>query len=238
MADTRGCEQCGMEFVPRREHGRFCSPGCRAAWNREHSGDLLAEVRALEWSAAGMREVTGRLSRTSPADQAAAVSMVGDAVWWVTIVDARLVRHYLGGYDRVLAARTLAERRTIEGTLAGLRFVRNLMAGPAGGADFLGPPSSAAGADAGLSAGADAGLSAGADAGLSAWTWQRLPEPSRVAPPRVRSWEVTRHRAYERWLAGRTVGQVFGRVTGFLESAAAQATSARPTGAVATPTKD
>ena len=222
MTDTRRCEQCGTQFVPRREHGRFCSPGCRAAWNREHSGDLRAEVRALEWSAAGMREVTGRLSRTSPGDQAAAVSMVGDAVWWVTIVDARLVRHYLGVYDRVLAARTLAERRTIEGTLAGLRFVRNLMAGPAGVADFIVPPSSAA----------------GPDGGLAAWTWQRIPEPSRVTAPRVRSWEVTRHRAYERWLAGRTVGQVFGRVTGFLESAAAQATSAAHTGAFATPAKD
>lgn len=222
MADTRGCEQCGTDFVPRREHGRFCSPGCRAAWNREHSGDLLAEVRALEWSAAGMRDVTGRLSRTKPGDQAAAVSMVGDAVWWVTIVDARLVRHYLGVYDRVLAVRTLAERRTIEGALAGLRFVRNLMAGPAGMTDFIVPPSSAA----------------GPDGGLAAWTWQRISEPSRVTAPRVRSWEVTRHRAYERWLAGRTVGQVFGRVTGFLESAVAQATSATPTGAVATPTKD
>jgi hypothetical protein len=222
MGDTRTCEQCGTQFAPLREHGRFCSPGCRAAWNCEHSGDLLAEVRALEWSAAGMRDVTGRLSRTRPDDQAAAVSMVGDAVWWVTIVDARLIRHYLGVYDRVLTARTLAERRTIEGTLAGLRFVRNLMAGPAGGAAFIAPPSSAA----------------GTDGGLGAWTWQRLPDPSRVTPPRVRSWEVTRHRAYERWLAGRTVGQVFGRVTSFLESAAAQATSAAHTGAFATPTKD
>ena len=235
MADTRTCEQCGTEFAPRREHGRFCSPGCRAAWNGAHSGDLLAEVRALEWSAAGMRDVTGRLARTRPDDQAAAVGMVGDAVWWVTIVDARLVRHYLGVYDRVLAARPLAERRTIEGTLAGLRFARNLMAGSAGVADLIAPPASAPG---GLGPDApDGGL--GPDGGLAAWTWQRMPEPSRVAvPPRVRAWEVTRHRAYERWLAGRTVGQVFGRVTGFLESAAAQATSAAHTGAFATPAND
>ena len=147
----------------------------------------------------------------------------------MTIVDARLVRHYLGGYDRVLAARPLAERRTIEGTLAGLRFARNLMAGSAGEADLIAPPASALG---GL--GPDA-----PDGGLAAWTWQRMPEPSRVAvPPRVRAWEMTRHRAYERWLAGRTVGQVFGRVTGFLESAAAQATSAAHTGAFATPAND
>ena len=156
----------------------------------------------------------------------------------MTIVDARLVRHYLGVYDRVLAARPLAERRTIEGTLAGLRFARNLMAGPAGVADLIAPPASAPG---GLGPDApDGGLGPDApDGGLAAWTWQRMPEPSRVAvPPRVRAWEVTRHRAYERWLAGRTVGQVFGRVTGFLESAAAQATSAAHTGASATPAND
>ena len=238
MADTRTCEQCGTEFAPRREHGRFCSPGCRAAWNRAHSGDLLAEVRALEWSAAGMRDVTGRLARTRPGDLAAAVGTVGDAVWWVTIVDARLVRQYLGVYDRVLAARPLAERRTIEGTLAGLRFARNLMAGSARVADLIAPP---AGAPGGLGPdGPDGGLGPDApDGGLAAWTWQRMPEPSRVAvPQRVRAWEVTRHRAYERWLAGRTVGQVFGRVTGFLESAAAQATSAAHTGASATPASD
>ena len=63
----------------------------------------------------------------------------------MTIVDARLVRHYLGVYDRVLAARPLAERRTIEGTLAGLRFARNLMAGSAGVADLIAPPASAPG---------------------------------------------------------------------------------------------
>jgi hypothetical protein len=96
-------------------------------------------------------------------------------------------------------------------------------------ADFIAPPAAAPGPAA----------ASGPSGGLAAWTWQRMPEPSRVAvPPRVRAWEVTRHRAYERWLAARTVGQVFGRVTGFLEAAAAQATSATHTGAFAAPAKD
>jgi hypothetical protein len=47
VADIRDCEQCGTRFVPRREHARFCSAGCRAAWNHEHMGDLKAgEKRA------------------------------------------------------------------------------------------------------------------------------------------------------------------------------------------------
>jgi hypothetical protein len=216
MAGTRGCEQCGTEFVPQREHDRFCSSQCRAAWNRAHSGDQAAEVRALEWSAAGMREVTERLSRFRPGDQAAAFSMISEAVWWVTIVDARLVRHYLAVYDGVLATRDTAERATVEGTLAGLRFVRNRIGAEDGQSDFIGRPARGAGAEQVL-----------AEDVLAGWTWRRVPEPARVSlPPQMRSWEFTRHRAYETWLAGRPVGEVFGRVTDFLNVAAAEAVAA------------
>jgi hypothetical protein len=45
--------------------------------------------------------------------------VIGEAVWWVTIVDATLVRHHLDVYDGALAARPPAERRLIEGTLGG-----------------------------------------------------------------------------------------------------------------------
>src|SRR5215469_2353433 len=49
-ADRRACEQCGAVFVPQRAHARFCSGGCRAAWNRKHSGDPAVEASALTWS--------------------------------------------------------------------------------------------------------------------------------------------------------------------------------------------
>jgi 3-oxoacyl-[acyl-carrier protein] reductase len=45
---------------------------------------------------------------------------VGDAVWWVTIVDATLVRYHPQAYDCVPARRATADRRLIEDTLAGL----------------------------------------------------------------------------------------------------------------------
>ena len=228
MAETRGCEQCGTEFAPQREHDRFCSSECRAAWNRAHSGDQAAEVRALEWSAAGMREVTERLSRFRPGDQAAAFSMVSEAVWWVTIVDARLVRHYLAVYDGVLAARDPAERDAIEGTLAGLRFVRNRIGAEDGQSEFIGRPARDAGAEQVL-----------AEDVLASWPWRRMPEPAGVSlPAQMRSWESTRHQAYETWLAGRTVGEVFGRVTDFLNVAAAEAVAAPDTGAFALPGTD
>src|SRR3981081_2585227 len=103
MPDTRNCEQCGATFMPRREHDRFCSPGCRVAWNRGHSADPAAEVRALEWSVTAMRDVTGRLAGYRTWDRSRALVVIGEAVWWVTIVDARLVRHYLDVYDGVMA---------------------------------------------------------------------------------------------------------------------------------------
>jgi hypothetical protein len=58
----RGCTQCGRAFTPRREHARFCSPGCRMAWNHDHLTDAVAEERALEWSLAGMHDVIERLA--------------------------------------------------------------------------------------------------------------------------------------------------------------------------------
>ena len=58
VADIRDCEQCGTSFVPRREHARFCSARCRAAWNREHMGDPAAGASALVWSITAMSETT------------------------------------------------------------------------------------------------------------------------------------------------------------------------------------
>ena len=75
-----------------------------------------------------------------PVDQAAALTAVTEAVWWVTIIDARLVRQYTDLYDGVLAARVAVQRPVIEGTLAGLRFVRNMMSDQVRRVDFIGPP--------------------------------------------------------------------------------------------------
>ena len=125
MADIRSCEQCGTAFVPRREHARFCSAPCRAAWNREHMGDLKAGASALVWAITAMGDTTGRLPRVRAADGPRAFAVIGEAVWWVTIVDATLVRHHPDIYDNVMASQAPAQRRLVEGTLTGLRFVRN-----------------------------------------------------------------------------------------------------------------
>src|ERR1700733_14979211 len=136
MADTRACEQCGSAFAPRREHARFCSARCRLNWNRAQHSDPAVQLSALEWSVTAMRDVTDRLPRVKAADRQRAFAVVGEAVWWVTIVDGTLVRHHPEAYDCVMADQPPAERRLIEGTLSGLRFVRNQMGQTADHVDF------------------------------------------------------------------------------------------------------
>jgi hypothetical protein len=210
-AETRDCEQCDTTFVPRREHARFCSPRCRAAWNHEHAGDQKAGTSALRWSITAMSDTTQRLRLVTAWDHPRALAVIGEAVWWVTIVDATLVRHHLDTYDTVMARQTPAERELIEGTLAGLRFVRNRIGDEADLAEFIEPGDS----------GPDPG-----EGGITGWTWKPVPEPKLTSLSlRARSWEMVRYQAYQAQLARRTIGETFARAAAFLELAAADAPS-------------
>jgi hypothetical protein len=205
-ADTRTCGQCGTSFVPRREHARFCSPRCRAAWNREHAGDLKAGTSALRWSITAMNDTTQRLSQVTARDRPRAFAVITEAVWWVTIVDATLVRHHLDAYDGAMAAQAPAVRERTEETLAGLRHVRNRIGNEADLSEFVEP-------------GPDPG-----NGHITGWTWKPVPEPkpASLAPP-GRSWEIARYQAYQAQLAGHTIGETFTRAAAFLELAVADA---------------
>jgi hypothetical protein len=209
VADIRGCEQCGASFVPRREHARFCCVRCRAAWNREHTGDLKAGMSALQWAITAMSDTTGRLARVGAWDRPRACAVIGEAVWWVTIVDATLVRHHAGAYDAAMAGQAPAERQLVEDTLAGLRFVRNQIGSKADIGEFIEPGEAGSGAGEGC---------------ITGWTWKPAPEPAVASlPPRGQAWEMTRYQAYQAELAGHTVGEVFGPAAAFLKLAAANA---------------
>jgi hypothetical protein len=204
MAEIRSCQQCGELFEPRREHARFCSVGCRVAWNREHLGDPAVESSALQWSISGMSETAERLAVTSFLDPRQALVLIGEAVWWVTIVDATLVRHHLQAYDRVMTGQCPAERRVTEGTLAGLRFVRNQLGHKVDLAELAEP--------------------ALGSQRVRDWAWRPVPEPSLAAyPRRARAWEMARYQAYQAQLAGHTAGEIFGRAVAFLQQVSADA---------------
>jgi hypothetical protein len=201
-ADTRECEQCGTSFVPRREHDRFCSAPCRAAWSSEHAGDLAAGASALAWSVTAMTDAAQRLAQVTAADEARGLTVVTEAVWRVTIVDATLVRHHPATYDSVMAHQAPRQRELVEGTLAGLRFIRNRIAGEGDLGEFI-----------------DAG-----EGLITAWTWRPAQEPTLTSlPSRRRTWENARHRGYQEQLAGRTIGETLSRATVFLRLAAASA---------------
>jgi hypothetical protein len=207
MADIRDCEQCGTSFVPRREHARFCSARCRAAWNREHVGDPAAGASALVWSITAMSDTTDRLTRVRAADRPRAFTVISEAVWWVTMVDATLVRHHPDAYDGVLAGQSPEERQLVEETLAGLRFVRNQIGDEADLAEFIEPGESGHGAQKGR---------------ITGWTWRSVPEPALGSlPPRGQAWETTRYQAYQAQFAGHTIGETFARAVAFLKLAAA-----------------
>jgi anti-sigma B factor antagonist len=219
VADTRSCEQCRTVFVPQREHARFCSASCRAAWNREHLGDPAVEASALQWSLTAMSEATARLPQMRAQDQPRALAAVGEAVWWITMVDATLVRHHPEIYEAALVARGPEDRRLIDATLAGLRFVRNRIGREAGLEDLIRSEVPASG-----------------QGRITGWAWRPVPEPALVSmSPRGQTWEVARYRAYHSRLAGRTIGETFERAVGFLVLTGANAayaaddsTGARP----------
>ena len=222
VAESRRCARCGAEFAPKREHARFCSARCRVAWNRENwnqanrnrqqwgtenwehgsAGGQRSEASALGWAIIAMRDTTERLGKVRAGDRPQAFAVIGEAVWWVTIVDATLVRYHPDAYDHALAGLSATQRRLTENTFAGLRFVRNRMGYYTDHADFIQPSRSEDGDH---------------DAPITAWTWKALPPPPRESlPPRGQEWELSRHQSYQDLLAGHTVGETFDRAAAFL----------------------
>lgn len=197
VADSRRCEQCGAVFVPIREHARFCTGDCRAAWNRGHLGNPAVEASALIWSIAAMTDASERLHAVKVRDQPQAFAAIEDAVWWITMIDATLIRHHPTAYDTVMAALTPAERRRIYETLAGLRFVRNWISRAARLGELI-----------------ETGTGTGP---ITRWIWKPVPEPALARlPPRAQAWEQARYRAYQARLAGHAIGETFGQAVTFL----------------------
>jgi hypothetical protein len=201
MADVRNCDHCGTAFDPRREHERFCSPFCRRAWNSENTGGPPTGDAALGWSVTAMADAAERLAAARAMDVPHALAVISESVWWVTIVDATMIRYHRADRDRALASLAPADRRATEGTFTGLRFVRNQLGYQADPADFIQPPAG------------------DPQAPVAAWTWKLFPPPPhRPLSPRSRSWEASRHREYQAHLAGRPAGDIINRAAAFLSS--------------------
>jgi hypothetical protein len=169
-------------------------------WNDEHAGVAAAPAAAIDWSVAAMSEAARRLSSPDSRDLPRLADAIADAVWWVTLVDATLVRYHPRNYETTLARRS-ARRRETEQTLEGLRYVRNHLSRSARPADLITP--------------------AAAERAQPAWTWRSLPQPDVSGlGSRARRWELSRYRAYQARLAGRDVTAAFAWCAEFLTLAA------------------
>lgn len=206
VADTRRCVQCGTVFVPQREHARFCSVKCRIAWNQQYATDPTA-AGTLAWALSAMEHTTDRLLRARAWDQRHAFTVVSEAVWWVTMVDATLVRYHADTYAQLLAAYEVSERRAIETTFAGLRFVRNQMGYETDHEDFIRQP---------------LGTSGQNGDHVAEWIWKPVRQPTLTTlSSRGIDWEMARYRAYQAQLAGQPVGHAFRKAAAFLRIASA-----------------
>jgi hypothetical protein len=204
VTDIRECAHCGTLFAPRREHARFCTPKCRVAWNRQHAGHSPA-IGALDWSMTAMGDATDRLLQATGWDVPHAYAAITEAVWWVTMVDATLVRYRPDNYSAALASHAPADRKIIEGTFAGLRFVRNRLGYQADHDEFIRPR---------------LGRSGMASGRIAAWTWRSVRKPALATRPiRSQEWELTRFSAYQDQLAGHRLEDTFGPAAAFLVSA-------------------
>jgi hypothetical protein len=209
MAGIRHCDQCGAVFEPPREHARFCSAGCRIAWNRQNADDITPGS-ALAWSLLALRDTTQRLAELTVTEPCQGFTIIGESVWRVTIVDATLVRYYPGAYEQILGSQEPLQRQVTETTLAGLRFVRNQMG-------YTDPPSAFI-----QPAGA---ISCSTRSRVAEWTWKEIISPPPASPAGPASWEMDRYQAYQAQLAGHAIGGTFQLTTAFLLQAAAQADS-------------
>jgi len=192
-------------------------------WNQEKLGNEASDLSALQWSVTALAEQMSRLPAVPAGDRDAAAAAIGELVWQVTIVDATIVRYYPDVYDTVREALPAVERQAVDGTMAGLRFVRNQMRGAGSPARFF--------------AAAGQGNSQGAGDGRAAadWPWDTVAPPPRGGLPlRGRAWELDRYRAYQSFLAGHSTAETFGRAAAFLitvaDAARAEAAVSQPAG--------
>ncbi len=168
-------------------------PRARRGGRRSRRGDRLVGHRDDGGGRAACHRGAWDLHRVAAA--------VGETVWWVTLVDATLVRYHPRDYQKALADKDVRRRKT-EGTLEGLRYVRNQLGKSVEPDEFVG------------------------DDGAGGWAWRPLPEPALEAlAPRARQWELSRYHAYQERLAGREIARTFARCTEFLAQAAALVSS-------------
>ena len=158
----------------------------------------------LAWSVAAMSGALGRLAAAAGGGRPQVVAAATEAVWWAVTVNAAMTREHPAAYGHVLAALDPADRKAVERSLAGLRFIRGQLGDCNDPADFIhARPAPGTGP-------------------AREWAWSAVPPPP---PRRGKAREVSPFREYRAELAGQPVAGALGRVAGFLREVQARAVS-------------
>lgn len=148
---------------------------------------------ALDWSVAAMLAATDRVNMIRATSEQEAFAAIGEAVWWITVVNDNLRARYGKPY-RIAEKGTTPDPRD---TMRGLRSVRNRITHEVEVVDFIEA----------IAIRADRG-----DGRITAWAWRSVP------PPRSRATrEIAGYQAYETALASQNIVHTFGVATGFLQ---------------------
>src|SRR5579859_3930741 len=120
MADARARERAGTEPGSPDDHE---TPRPR---RRDSMGDVRQDGDdTVAWSVTAMSDALRRLAAARARDMPQAVAAATEAAWWATVVNTAMTRHHPAAYGHALAALDPAQRRAIEGSLTGLRFIRS-----------------------------------------------------------------------------------------------------------------
>lgn len=150
---------------------------------------------ALDWSVVAMHDATDSVNRIRAPELGEAFAAIGEAVWWITLVDDNIRARHGKAYRR--AARATVPDPTQ--TMRGLRSVRNRICHEVEVVEFI----------VNIGSRPDRG-----DGRISAWAWQSVPPPLSRAPR-----DVAGHAAYETVLVSQNILYTFGLATGFLDLA-------------------
>jgi len=152
---------------------------------------------ALDWSVKAMNEAADRINKVAASDLPRAFAAIGEAVWWITIVNDTLRHTHRAAYEQaaVLTSPGPAD------TLNGLRSVRNRIGHKVDLVDFLQPVAS---------------RQWSADDRITAWAWRTVPPPEQDGRTnRQHQRDLELHQAYQRALANQNIWQPFTLAQGF-----------------------
>lgn len=152
---------------------------------------------ALDWSFQAMRDATDRVNKIPASDLPRAFAAIGEAVWWITIVNDTLRHSHPAAYEQGAVLTSPDPSQTLDG----LRSVRNRIGHEVDLVDFIQPVAS---------------REWSADGRITAWAWKPVKPPEqgeRTGGQHRRALKI--HQAYESALAGQNIWQPFMLAEGF-----------------------